>query len=135
MSHYDFIHVTLVSREAFKDMKFVVIKVPKGVSVWTMVVTLHTYPKIWGLNAYGFNLDRFTNGISGASKLPQMYMLFGVGSQVCLGQNLAMDEFKILLALILSNFSLSLSPKYKHAPTIKLVVELEHKVDLLVSKL
>ncbi|CAL8998772.1 unnamed protein product [Prunus brigantina] len=34
--------VTVVSREAFKDMKFGDINVPKGVNVWTTVVTLHT---------------------------------------------------------------------------------------------
>ncbi|RVX22968.1 Cytochrome P450 714C2 [Vitis vinifera] len=34
--------------------------------------------------------------------------------RVCLGQNLVMVELKILLALVLSNFSFSLSPKYRH---------------------
>ncbi|KAL5582789.1 hypothetical protein UlMin_015231, partial [Ulmus minor] len=127
--------VTVVSREALKDMKFGNITVPKGVNVWTVVATLHTDPEIWGPDSYKFNPDRFANGITGACKLPHLYMPFGVGPRVCLGQNLAMVELKILLALILSNFSFSLSPKFSYAPALRLVVEPGNGVDLLVKKL
>ncbi|KAK4858583.1 hypothetical protein QYF36_018810 [Acer negundo] len=50
-------------------------------------------------------------------------------------QNLAMVELKMLMALLLSNFSFSLSPKYDHSPTLRLVIEPEHGVQLLVKKL
>ncbi|KAJ6976135.1 5'-3' exonuclease isoform X1 [Populus alba x Populus x berolinensis] len=40
--------VAVVSREAFKEMKFGGITIPKGVNVWTMVLTLHTDPEVWG---------------------------------------------------------------------------------------
>lgn len=127
--------VTVVSREAFKDLKFGVIHVPKEVTVWTMVLTLHTDPKIWGGDAYEFNPERFSNGITSACKLSHLYMPFGVGPRVCLGQNLAMVELKILIAMILFRFSISLSPKYVHKPAISLVIEPEHGVDLLVREL
>ena len=127
--------VSVVSREAFKDMKFRDINVPKGVNVWTMVATLHTDPEIWGDDAYKFNPERFANGIAGACKLPHLYMPFGVGPRVCLGQNLAMVELKILLALILANFSFSLSPNYRYSPTLNLVVEPKYGVELLMTKL
>ena len=127
--------VAVVSREAFKDMKFGDILVPKGVNIWTMVSALHTDPEIWGTEAYRFNPDRFANGITGACKLPQMYMPFGVGPRVCLGQNLAMVELKVLISLLLSNLSFSLSPKYSHSPVLRLVIEPENGVDLLVKKL
>lgn len=126
---------TVVSREALKDLKFGDIHVPKGVNVWTNVVTLHTDPEIWGPDAYTFNPNRFANGISGACKLPFLYMPFGIGPRVCLGQNFAMVELKVLIALILSNFSFSLSANYIHKPCLKLVIEPEHGVDLLVKKL
>ncbi|XP_015865935.3 cytochrome P450 714C2 [Ziziphus jujuba] len=126
---------TTISREVFKDMKFGDITVPKGVTIWATVMALHTDPKIWGPDSYKFNPDRFANGIAGACKPPYLYMPFGVGPRVCLGQNLAMIELKLLLALIVSNFSFSLSPKYIHAPAIRLLLEPEHGVDLLVRKL
>ena len=127
--------VTIMSREVFKDMKFGDINVPKGVNIWNMVCTLHTDPDIWGPDAFKFNPDRFENGITGACKFPHLYMPFGVGPRVCLGQNLATVELKILISLILSNFAFSLSPKYTHGPVLRLVLEPEHGVDLLVRKL
>ncbi|KAK4419775.1 cytochrome [Sesamum alatum] len=127
--------VTVVSREAFKDMKFGNIDVPKGVNVWTYVLTSHTDPEIWGPDAYEFNPERFANGITGACKFPHLYMPFGVGPRVCLGQNLALVELKVLIALILSNFSFTLSPSYIHSPALSLVVEPGNGVDLYVKKL
>lgn len=127
--------VAVVSREAFKDMKFGNINVPKGVNVWTFVLTLHTNPEIWGPDSYDFNPDRFVNGITGACKLPHLYMPFGVGPRVCLGQNLALVELKVLIALILSNFSFSLSPTYIHSPALSLVIEPGNGVNLYLKKL
>uniref|UniRef100_A0A2C9V5Q1 Cytochrome P450 n=2 Tax=Manihot esculenta TaxID=3983 RepID=A0A2C9V5Q1_MANES len=127
--------VPVISREAFKDMKFGNIKVPREVNIWTMVLPLHTDPEIWGSDSYKFNPERFANGISGACKYPFLYMPFGVGPRVCLGQNLAMVELKIVIGLVLSNFCFSISPKYIHSPTLRLVIEPQHGVNLLIKKL
>ncbi|XP_040993795.1 cytochrome P450 714C2-like [Juglans microcarpa x Juglans regia] len=127
--------VPIMSREALKDMKLGDINIPKGVNIWTVLSTSHTDPEIWGPDALKFNPARFANGIKGACSHPHLYMPFGFGPRVCVGQHLAMVELKILIALLLSNFSFSLSPKYKHAPTIRMVIEPENGVDLLVKKL
>ena len=78
--------------------------------------------------------ERFANGVSGACKLPYVYMPFGVGPHICAGQHFARAELKILLALIVSN-SFSLSPKYRHSPAMSLLIEPEHGVNLLIKKL
>ncbi|XP_031398813.1 cytochrome P450 714C2-like [Punica granatum] len=127
--------VPVVSREALKNMKFGDLKVPEGVNVWSLVLNLHTDPEIWGPDAFEFNPERFANGITGACKLPHLYMPFGVGPRVCLGQNLAMVELKILLSQLVCNFSFTLSPKYVHSPALRLVIEPEFGVDILVKKL
>ncbi|KAM3307182.1 cytochrome like [Capsicum chacoense] len=127
--------VAVISREALKDMKFGEINVPKSVNIWTLVTTLHTDPKIWGTDSYKFNPERFANGIRGACKFPQVYMPFGVGPRVCLGQNLAMVELKILISLILTKFSFTISSKYVHSPALNLVIEPGHGVYLSLRKL
>lgn len=127
--------VAIISREALRDLKIQDIHIPKGVSVWTLALTLHTDPQVWGEDAYQFNPERFVNGVNGACKFPHLYMPFGVGPRVCLGQNLAMLEMKILISLVLSSFSFSLSPTYIHSPAMHLVIEPKHGANLLVKKL
>ncbi|KAK9283284.1 hypothetical protein L1049_011520 [Liquidambar formosana] len=124
-----------VSREALQDINIGEIYVPKGVIVRIPSLMLHHDPEIWGPDADEFNPERFANGVKGACKLPYVYMPFGVGPRKCLGQNFAMAELKILLALVVSNFSLSLSPKYRHSPAQRLVIEPEHGVNLLIRRL
>lgn len=127
--------VVVISREALKEMNFGNIKVPKGVNLWMLVTELHTNPEYWGPDSYKFNPERFTNGITGACKFPHVYMPFGVGPRVCLGQNLALVELKILISLILTNFSFSLSPSYVHSPALKLVIEPAQGINLLMKTL
>lgn len=127
--------VPIIAREALNDMKLGNINVPKGVNIWSIVSLLHTDPGTWGPDSYKFNPERFANGITSACKYPFLYMPFGIGPRMCLGQNLAMVELKILMALILSNFSFTISPKYVHSPTFNLVIKPEHGVNLLIKKL
>ncbi|XP_073032262.1 cytochrome P450 714C2-like [Primulina eburnea] len=124
-----------LAREALKDMKIGNIWVPKGVNLWTMVATLHTDTTLWGPDALEFKPQRFQNGIAGACKNPNSYVPFGFGQRVCIGQHLAMLELKMLFALILSNFSFTLSPKYVHSPTMTIIIEPKHGVYLLAKKL
>ncbi|KAI3991266.1 hypothetical protein MKX01_034585 [Papaver californicum] len=113
-----------MSREAFKEVTIGDIHVPKGVA-------------LWGPDAGDFNPDRWLQGTAGACTVPQVYMPFGVGPWICLRQNIAIIELKIILSLILSKFSfaLSLSPKYRHSPACRLTLEPEYGVDLIVSKI
>ncbi|OVA02197.1 Cytochrome P450 [Macleaya cordata] len=121
----------LLIREAFKEMKFGDIDVPKGVNLWISISTMHRIPEIWGPDANEFKPERFEHGIFGACKLPQVYIPFGMGPRTCLGQKFAMVELKIVLSLILSKFTFTLSPNYKHSPAFKLFIEPEHGMHLL----
>ncbi|WCJ23049.1 Cytochrome P450 714C2 [Euphorbia peplus] len=124
-----------VIREALEDLKFKDIVVPKGMCIQIPVPLVHHNPDIWGPDLDQFSPERFSNGIFGASKSPNGYMPFGIGSRICVGQHFAMTELKIILSLILSNFSLSLSPTYIHSPTFKLVVQPGNGVHLYVTRL
>ncbi|XP_058075248.1 cytochrome P450 714C2-like isoform X2 [Magnolia sinica] len=125
---------TFVAREALQDMKFGDIHIPKGINLWICIPKLHQDIDIWGPDASVFNPNRFASGIFGACKLPNVYIPFGLGPRTCLGQNFAMMELKVLLSLILSKFSFSLSPKYCHSPTYRMVVEPEHGLYLTIKR-
>ncbi|CAK9144620.1 unnamed protein product [Ilex paraguariensis] len=124
-----------LARETLNDVTIGGYKIPKGVILWTMVVTMHTETEFWGEDALSFNPERFANGVSGACKLPHGFLPFGFGPRICVGQHLAMIELKSLIAALVSNFSFSLSPKYVHSPALKLVIKPEFGVDLLIKKL
>jgi cytochrome P450 family 714 subfamily C len=124
-----------VSREALQEMRLGSIIVPKGVNVCAPVSTMHYDPNIWGKDVHEFNPKRFTNGLIGACRPPHMYLPFGAGARTCLGQNFAMVELKIVLSSIISNFTFSLSTNYRHSPTLRLIVEPEYGVNLVLKKL
>ena len=126
---------SIVPWEALKDVKFGGINVPKGVNIWIVLATLHQDPDLWGPDADKFNPQRFSNGVSGACKVPYAFMPFGAGPHTCVGQHFAMTELRIFLTLMLSNFTFTLSPKYRHSPFMNLVIEPEYGIDLLVRRL
>jgi cytochrome P450 len=51
------------------------------------------------------------------------------------GQNLAVVELKVVLALLLPRFELALSPGYVHRPAFRLTVEPGSGVALVLRKL
>ena len=124
-----------LSREAYEDVQIGNLLVPKGVCVWTLIPSLHRDPYIWGQDANEFKPERFSDGISKACKFPNAYVPFGGGSRLCLGKHFAMVELKVILALIVSRFSFSLSPSYKHSLVYRISIQPEHGVPLLIQRI
>ncbi|KAI4328684.1 hypothetical protein L6164_021019 [Bauhinia variegata] len=122
------------SREALGEIKLREFVVPKGINIWLFIPELHRDAEIWGPDANEFNPERFANGVSEACKYPQVYIPFGLGSRTCLGQTFAMVQLKIIISLLLSNFSFSLSPNYRHSPVYNLLLMPKYGVKLIVSR-
>ncbi|XP_054782760.1 cytochrome P450 714A1-like [Prosopis cineraria] len=123
------------AREAIKKVKVGEMVVPKGTNILVFITAMHRDPEIWGEDANEFKPERFEGGVSNACKYPQAYLPFGIGSQICLGQYFAIIEAKIALILLLSNFSFSISPSYRHCPFYKLALNPKYGAPLLVTKL
>uniref|UniRef100_A0A803NHJ4 Cytochrome P450 n=1 Tax=Cannabis sativa TaxID=3483 RepID=A0A803NHJ4_CANSA len=70
---------------------------------------------LWGPDAHQFNPGRFEHGVLGASKFPQSYMPFGVGTRICIGQHLAMTELKVVVSFSCPSFA-----SQSHRPTAML---------------
>ncbi|KAH7554638.1 hypothetical protein JRO89_XS12G0251500 [Xanthoceras sorbifolium] len=123
----------MLVREAFEDIKLGDFQLPKGVHVWSFIPELHRDPDNWGPDVGEFKPERFAGGISEACKYPQAYVPFGYGTRMCIGQTFAMLELKIVLSLLLSRFSFSMSPNYRHSPVYKMFVMPQYGMRLIVK--
>nr|XP_043611060.1 cytochrome P450 714C2-like isoform X1 [Erigeron canadensis] len=122
-------------RETQEDMRLKNILIPKGITVQIVIPMMHHQPELWGPDVYEFKPERFAEGTKNACKISQVYMPFGIGPRICAGQQFAMAELKVILALILSRFSFTLSPTYRHSPTFGLTIEPKYGIHLHVKKL
>lgn len=121
------------AREAIRVGKLVV---PSGTNMWIDVVSMHHDKELWGDDANEFKPERFKDDLLyGGCKHKMGYLPFGFGGRMCVGRNLTVMEYKIVLTLILSRFSLSLSPKYTHSPAILLSLRPRHGLPLILTPL
>ncbi|WCJ35278.1 cytochrome P450 family 721 subfamily A polypeptide 1 [Euphorbia peplus] len=121
---------TYLNRQASKRVKLGNLDLPAGTQLHIPVAAMHHDPDIWGEDVNKFNPLRLNEpGKHLASFFP-----FGIGPRICVGQNLAMVEAKIVLAMIISHFSFVLSPSYVHAPMHVLSLMPEHGAQIIFSK-
>ncbi|ONK63138.1 uncharacterized protein A4U43_C07F11800 [Asparagus officinalis] len=123
--------VIMTMRQASKDMNLGGIPIPKGMILTIPIPIIHRKKEIWGDNAEEFNPQRFENGIAKAAKHPNALLAFSIGPRACVGQNFAMMEAKIVIAMILQRFSFSLSPDYKHKPDDMLTLQPQYGLPIV----
>uniref|UniRef100_A0A7N0VJC4 Cytochrome P450 n=1 Tax=Kalanchoe fedtschenkoi TaxID=63787 RepID=A0A7N0VJC4_KALFE len=102
----------MLMRQANKDIKLGRLEIPRTTQFYLAMTAIHHDPKIWGEDANEFNPSRFNDH----RKHLASYFPFGLGPRICVGQTLALLEAKVVLATILSKFTLEVSPTYVHAP-------------------
>ncbi|KAI6672358.1 hypothetical protein NL676_000264 [Syzygium grande] len=125
-----------VQRQALEDIKVYNMVVPKGTNMWIDVVSMHHDPALWGDDVNQFKPERFKeDALYGGCKNKMGFLPFGFGGRMCIGRNLTMTEYKIVLTLILSKFSFSVSPSYRHSPSILLSLRPSRGLPLIVKPL
>ncbi|KAJ4951313.1 hypothetical protein NE237_028145 [Protea cynaroides] len=122
-------------RQARGDIRVGHTVIPKGTNIWIDIVGLHHDRTIWGDDVNQFRPDRFNDEPNGGCNHRYGYLPFGFGGRMCVGRNLTMMEYKIVLTLMLRRFSFTLSPEYCHSPTIMLSLRPNHGLPLVFQTL
>ena len=127
--------VPLLARRTTSDCSLTNIKVPKGTMILIPIAMLHRDKEVWGPDSNEFNPMRFENGITRAAKYANSLLAFSYGPRVCSGQNFAMIEVQMVMAMILRRFSFTLSPNYVHKPANFLTLTPRYGLPLIVRNL
>ncbi|KAF8409930.1 hypothetical protein HHK36_002449 [Tetracentron sinense] len=102
----------MLMRQTCKEVKLGNLNIPANTQLYLSMTAVHHDTEIWGEDANEFNPSRFND----PRKHLASFFPFGLGPRICVGQNLAMVEAKIVLAIIIRRFSFTISPSYVHAP-------------------
>ncbi|KAJ3695268.1 hypothetical protein LUZ60_000645 [Juncus effusus] len=128
--------VARVTRKTYKTMQLGNVTYPPGVLLALPTLIIHHDKEIWGPDASEFKPDRFSEGISKATKNGQMaFFPFGWGPRICIGQNFALLEAKMGLSMILQHFEFQLSEKYVHAPHSVVTIHPQHGAPLKFTRI
>ncbi|KAL3535543.1 hypothetical protein ACH5RR_004004 [Cinchona calisaya] len=127
--------VVAVFKHTYQETKIGNLSLPAGIDLTLPLLLTNHDPELWGSDAQEFNPERFSEGISKASKDHQAFFPFGWGPRTCIGQNFALMEAKVALSIILQNFSFELSPSYTHAPNTEIALQPQHGAPIILKQL
>nr|ALG05137.1 cytochrome P450 [Sinopodophyllum hexandrum] len=127
--------VPSIHRESHKAIQLGKVCLSPEIYVQIPAILLQHDREIWGDDAEEFNPRRFADGVSKATKNQVVFFPFSWGPRICIGQNFAMIEAKMALAMILRHFSFELSPTYVHVPHLIITLQPKHGVQLILHKL
>lgn len=114
--------VPAIVRESVKDTLIGDFEIKEGTTFIVDHVMLHRDPDLWE-NPDQFDPLRFVDGVVGACKNHSMsFSPFAHGSRNCIGAQFALQEAKIILALVLSKFDWRIAEDYQHWPMLAITL-------------
>ncbi|KAL5569322.1 hypothetical protein UlMin_025897 [Ulmus minor] len=108
-----------LARKTDKEVRLGNLNLPADVYLALSILAVHHDPQVWGEDVHLFKPERFSEGVSKATKnnIASLFP-FGLGPRTCVGFNFVLNEAKIALAMILQRYTFTLSPAYVHSPIV-----------------
>ncbi|GFP79482.1 cytochrome p450 72a15 [Phtheirospermum japonicum] len=127
--------VIALYQHAHKKTEIGNLTIHAGIDLLLPIMLVNRDTGLWGDDADEFKPERFADGVSKACKDQTSFLPFGWGPRICIGQNFAMIEAKIALAMILKHFSFELSGSYAHAPYTVMTLQPQHGAHVVMHPL
>ncbi|XP_028759009.1 cytochrome P450 734A1-like [Neltuma alba] len=121
----------MLMRQTSKRVMVGNLSVPAKTQLHLVLAAIHHDREVWGEDCHEFNPDRFSE----PRRHIAAFFPFGLGPRTCVGQNLAMVEAKIALAMIIRNYSFAVSPTYCHSPILFITLKPQHGAQILFTRI
>lgn len=122
---------TMLMRQASKKVKLGTLDIPAGTQIYLSLTAVHHDTDIWGEDVSEFNPLRFNESRNHLAS----FFPFGIGPRICVGQNLAIVEAKIVLAMLIKHYSFIVSPTYVHAPMLFISLQPQYGAQILFRRI
>lgn len=126
--------VPMMTRAVQKETQLGNLLLPSGVQLSLPIFLIQRDQTLWGEDANEFNPQRFSEGISKATKGQVSFIPFGWGPRICIGQNFGLMEAKMALSLMLHSFTFELSPSYIHGPMTIITTQPQYGAHIILHK-